>query len=1351
AGSLGQRYRRPGTASPNGFFSRPPSPPTPISKQASAPSSNCEGVNPPLPLQTLTPFLFRCNPPAAMALNQAAVPRDPRPSNPAAKKVKLLCSFGGRILPRPSDGALRYVGGHTRILALSRDAPFHELMRKASDTYGGAAVLKYQLPGEDLDALVSVSSREDLENMMEEYDKLAGYSPEGSAKLRVFLFSPAEVDGSDLGLGADDVHDGGQRYMDAVNGIADLGMSAMKRKESVASVSSMQSSEGGAGELDGAADGVPPPIVPPIFAAAAPQDTSGSVRSGVGSDPSFPESAMAALPVNVNSTTGVPPRMLDSSQLFRPLAPSGAGVTYAPPTYIESLPDGFNYIHNPGQNHHVDPQQSGLAGVPVGFVALPQHSFLPPVHVPAANPTFQVNRGQRVQGRVETCLEDVSSGGRITQVAGDPAYKSLQPLSQLPPLPPFSLQSQNIERFGLHQTPAQVLPPGQSLRLEDCGLCQRALPHAHSDPLIQDYSGSGITTSVPDKSPTFYSLHPNSASTYALLSAVNGVMPDNTAVENHLHDVVPPHSGAYGYSQIPEVQKDAKVAQQKAEIIDQTNAFALFPPGLGFTHPQATHGLYFSSHPYAWSEDMLHQQQKPPLVPPQYLHRHDHVISDSGGVNISSARNETVQSSGQSVQDAEVESSCDYTRRIKMEGPLVNQFQASGLEHQIPATKPHPDVSAPLIESLYINPSETLVASEPGKTVSGAEFGASTELNIENIQIVEENMENSRAKVGKNDAFPGASAVIPSIAVGMQSFIPADLVPSCMEAPHLHYFHPGDPNQVLPFIGNAGPYSHHFELGIEPPIPPERLLQGPSATAKANDVSASLKVNLPFQSPNESMYNMHTGGVQGPVPSESLFLNPEPPQIMQNNYLPALKPTRVASKDKLLSSVLCMDNHLRGKDESRIDAQWDEVSHEQPLDSLSNDTNPGSELLKQKLQAVVDGLAEPVLQQSIPLPASYAHENDSASESNRYRDIEEGNVNSHSTLHPLDYKAEVYPIPSVSPSSLQSSELMGFMAVQEVKVGQMDEPNLGGQVVEDIMHLQIIKNSDLEELQELGSGTFGTVYHGKWRGSDVAIKRINDRCFVGKQTEQEHWASRDDFWNEACKLADLHHPNVVAFYGVVRDGPGGSMATVTEYMVNGSLRQALHKNDKTFDRRKRLLIAMDVAFGMEYLHGKNIVHFDLKSDNLLVNLRDPQRPICKVGDLGLSKVKRQTLISGGVRGTLPWMAPELLNGSSSLVSEKVDVFSFGIVMWELLTGEEPYANLHYGAIIGGIVNNTLRPPVPESCDPEWRSLMERCWVSEPSERPSFSEIANKLRAMATSVPLKAQVQTQTAVPAQAQK
>jgi serine/threonine protein kinase len=177
---------------------------------------------------------------------------------------------------------------------------------------------------------------------------------------------------------------------------------------------------------------------------------------------------------------------------------------------------------------------------------------------------------------------------------------------------------------------------------------------------------------------------------------------------------------------------------------------------------------------------------------------------------------------------------------------------------------------------------------------------------------------------------------------------------------------------------------------------------------------------------------------------------------------------------------------------------------------------------------------------------------------------------------------------------------------------------------------------------------------------------------------------------------------------------------------------------RTIDRHKRLLLATDAAFGMEYLHEKNIVHFDLKCENLLVNMRDPQRPICKVGDLGLSKVKQQTMVSGGIRGTLPWMAPELLNSTSNMVTEKVDVFSFGIVMWELLTGEEPYANLHYGAIIGGIVNNTLRPKVPTWCDPSWKLLMERCWASEPVDRPGFTDIASNLRAMTAATHPKAQ-------------
>lgn len=118
----------------------------------------------------------------------------------SGKKVKFLCSFGGRILPRPSDGVLRYVGGQTRIISVRRDVSFNEVMQKMADACGQPVVTKYQLPDEDLDALVSVSCPDDLDNMMDEYEKLVERSCDGSAKLRVFLFSATELDCRILGI-----------------------------------------------------------------------------------------------------------------------------------------------------------------------------------------------------------------------------------------------------------------------------------------------------------------------------------------------------------------------------------------------------------------------------------------------------------------------------------------------------------------------------------------------------------------------------------------------------------------------------------------------------------------------------------------------------------------------------------------------------------------------------------------------------------------------------------------------------------------------------------------------------------------------------------------------------------------------------------------------------------------------------------------------------------------------------------------------------------------------------------------------------------------------------------------------
>lgn len=135
---------------------------------------------------------------------------------PKHVRVKFLCSHGGKIMPRPSDKRLRYVGGETRMMSVPRHIHFKALLLKLTEIYGPDVTLKYQLPEEDLDALVSVSSDEDLENMMEECDRLDAM--EGSSRLRVFVFSSLDHDAIDF----NDIADpkvSEHRYVEAVNTI----------------------------------------------------------------------------------------------------------------------------------------------------------------------------------------------------------------------------------------------------------------------------------------------------------------------------------------------------------------------------------------------------------------------------------------------------------------------------------------------------------------------------------------------------------------------------------------------------------------------------------------------------------------------------------------------------------------------------------------------------------------------------------------------------------------------------------------------------------------------------------------------------------------------------------------------------------------------------------------------------------------------------------------------------------------------------------------------------------------------------------------------------------------------------
>ncbi|PIN08645.1 Tyrosine kinase [Handroanthus impetiginosus] len=804
--------------------------------------------------------------------------------------------------------------------------------------------------------------------------------------------------------------------------------------------------------------------------------------------------------------------------------------------------------------------------------------------------------------------------------------------------------------------PQSVMVP-EMFSNQDCYMCQKALPHAHSDTLAQEQKESPVGT-MSDSRSIYHSLHLDDRGRPMTRPVVAGTMADSNTeqldgvarprvVGNDDHESGSVQTGAIGVLQNVEGQYvNDRTIPQKAENPEHskvTPAQVVITSGVQFPY-----GVVMANSPQSCQANAVQNV----VVQPQLQ-----VMQDS---TINRPLNNDFSPIGVPLQAKDYvarESPKEYSAKVAGGIPIDDSTSAFDHVRQIDGR----------LENLRIRPSDVLSNSDRNNLVADPR---------EPYEVTE---------------------------------------PPAVGNPNLYDYSAFGFNHMPP-DGTSGNSAYS---GIESALAADRM--PPISEWKDNIGWSQPKLTADMETVAHDGSSISPSYRVGDIPdnSASLFMNQDPWNLRPDTHFPPPKPSKIQIRREntgLNSGETTVGNSRDSLLETPLDdgACQPAGNHNRDfsLDHSLSNKDSAEDLIKQELQAVAEGVAASVLHSSVPSNPDLS-------------------MYTRSPSPPITQQHG-----DAQPANVETQHREKF---EEIKTKLPDKINLGFPA-SGIGRLQIIKNADLEELRELGSGTFGTVYHGKWRGTDVAIKRINDRCFAGKPSEQERM--RDDFWNEAIKLADLHHPNVVAFYGVVLDGPDGSVATVTEYMVNGSLRNALQKNERNLDKCKRLLIGMDVAFGMEYLHGKNIVHFDLKSDNLLVNLRDPHRPICKVGDLGLSKVKCHTLISGGVRGTLPWMAPELLNGSSSLVSEKVDVFSFGIVMWELLTGEEPYADLHYGAIIGGIVSNTLRPPVPESCDPAWRALMERCWSSEPSERPNFTEIANELRAMAAKIPPKGQVQQQ---------
>uniref|UniRef100_A0A672JRG9 non-specific serine/threonine protein kinase n=1 Tax=Sinocyclocheilus grahami TaxID=75366 RepID=A0A672JRG9_SINGR len=262
--------------------------------------------------------------------------------------------------------------------------------------------------------------------------------------------------------------------------------------------------------------------------------------------------------------------------------------------------------------------------------------------------------------------------------------------------------------------------------------------------------------------------------------------------------------------------------------------------------------------------------------------------------------------------------------------------------------------------------------------------------------------------------------------------------------------------------------------------------------------------------------------------------------------------------------------------------------------------------------------------------------------------------------------------------------------------------------------------------QRIGSGSFGTVYKGKWHG-DVAVKMLN----VTAPTPQQLQA----FKNEVGVLRKTRHVNILLFMGYTTKP---QLAIVTQWCEGSSLYHHLHIIETKFEMIKLIDIARQTAQGMDYLHAKSIIHRDLKSNNIFLH----EDLTVKIGDFGLATVKSRW--SGShqfeqLSGSILWMAPEVIRlQDKNPYSFQSDVYAFGIVLYELMSGALPYSNINNrDQIIFMVGRGYLAPDlskVRSNCPKAMKRLMADCLKKKREERPLFPQILASIELLAHSLP-----------------
>ncbi|XP_073500597.1 RAF proto-oncogene serine/threonine-protein kinase isoform X2 [Phyllobates terribilis] len=356
--------------------------------------------------------------------------------------------------------------------------------------------------------------------------------------------------------------------------------------------------------------------------------------------------------------------------------------------------------------------------------------------------------------------------------------------------------------------------------------------------------------------------------------------------------------------------------------------------------------------------------------------------------------------------------------------------------------------------------------------------------------------------------------------------------------------------------------------------------------------------------------------------------------------------------------------------------------------------------------------------------------------SQRQRSTSTPNVHMVSTTMPVDSRmiedavrthSESGSPNNMSPTGWSQSKTPAPTHREKSAVSSSQEKNkIRSRGQRDSSYYWEIEASEVMLSSRIGSGSFGTVYKGKWHG-DVAVKILK----VTDPTPEQLQAFR----NEVAVLRKTRHVNILLFMGYMTKE---NLAIVTQWCEGSSLYKHLHVQETKFQMFQLIDIARQTAQGMDYLHAKNIIHRDMKSNNIFLH----EGLTVKIGDFGLATVKSRWSGSQQVEqptGSILWMAPEVIRlQDNNPFSFQSDVYSYGIVLYELMTGELPYSHIRdRDQIIFLVGRGCLVPDLSKlykNCPKAMKRLVADCVQKVKDERPLFPQILASIELLQHSLP-----------------